>query len=122
MEFFQEFEKPDLNVEHLQQLVSIKNLPELCASITNVLSENGNTGEIYSVWGQFFVSREEIINGTRFSLINCPHAFAWTVTFHEERNRIVIHCTIDKTEHEQDFIDSIEQFTKDWTTGLSKSL
>ena len=30
----------------------------------------------------------------------------------------VIHLTINRTEHDQDFIDSIQQFVADWKTGL----
>jgi len=122
MEFFQEIEQADLNIEELRHLLSIKNLPSLCESISAVLSDNGNAGEIYSVWGQFNINREIIIHGVRFSLINCPHAFAWTITHHAARNKVIIHCTIDKTEHEQDFIDSIVQFTREWASGLSKNL
>jgi len=122
VEFFQEIEHADLNIEELRHLLSIKNLPSLCDSINTVFSDNGNEGEIYSVWGQFNINREIIIHGVRFSLVNCPHAFAWTITYHAPRNKVVIHCTTDKTEHEQDFIDSINQFTKDWANGLNKNL
>lgn len=122
MEFLQEIEQSDFDVARLQELLSIEKLPVLCNSISTVLSQNGNQGEIYSVWGQFNINREVIIHGVRFTLVNCPHAFAWTVTCHESRNKIVIHCTIDKTEHEQDFIDSIHQFVEEWAVGLSKNL
>ena len=122
MEFFQEIETSNLDVNDLKSLLTIKNLPDLCDSISTIIKDNGDEGEIYCVWGQFALKREPIVHGIRFTLNTCPHAFAWTVTYHEARNKIVVHCTIDKTEHEQDFIDSIDQFTKEWTAGLTRAL
>jgi hypothetical protein len=122
MEFFQEICRSDLDVNYLKSILTIRKLPELCDSINTVIKDNGSEGEIYTVWGQFTVKRDPIVNGMRFTLNTCPHAFAWTITWHEERNKVVVHCTIDKTEHDPDFIDSIEQFAKDWAAGLKNSL
>jgi len=51
----------------------------------------------------------------------CPNALAWTIT-REEGGSLVIHCTIDKRDHDQDFIDSIKDFVLDWKTGLNQAL
>ena len=35
---------------------------------------------------------------------------------------LTIHCTINKKEHDQDFTDSIKEFTSDWKIGLNSSI
>jgi hypothetical protein len=122
MEFFQKVHNPDMDITDLKQLLTINSLTGLCASISSVTSLNDNEADIYCVWGAFVVRREEIRYGIRFSLLNCPHALAWTITYHEEDQNIVIHCTIDETETEQDFIESIDEFVADWSTGIAKAL
>lgn len=106
--------------EALQQRLDIRTLPVVCASIDEVLSADGDQGEIYAVWGQFIVRREEIKGGLRFTLPNCPNAFAWTVTtgFPPAPEGVVIHCTINRTEHDEDFLETIQEFANDWKTGL----
>jgi len=122
MEFFQEVYRADIDKINLKNLLTISNLADLCASINTIISENGNDGIIYCIWGEFNVRREEIRNGVRFSLLNCPHALAWTITLDETNNNIVIHCTIDKKEQDPDFVDSIHEFVADWSSGLAETL
>ena len=122
MEFFQKVPCEALDLSHLKALLTIKSMPLLCRSIDNVISEQGNEAEIYCLWGAFNVRRDEIRNGIRFSLLNCPHALAWTITLKESSHQIVIHCTIDETEQDQDFIDTINEFVKDWTHGIRQAL
>ncbi len=122
MEFFQQVEFKNPDIVRLKELLTIKSLPDLCGSIDTVLADSNDQGEIYCLWGQFTVGREVIRYGVRFSLLNCPHALAWTVTFNEFTDEIVIHCTIDKKEQDKDFIDSIDQFVDDWRHGLCKAL
>lgn len=122
MEFFKKLSVADLNVTNLQHLLTIQNLPALCASIDTVISDRGNEGEIYCLWGEFNLRRDEIREGIRFSLLNCPHALAWTVTYDEAHQYLTIHCTIDETEQEKEFVDSIEAFATDWSQGITKAL
>ena len=122
MEFFEEIAKKQIEVEALKNQLQIATLPVYCQSIDKVLSDNGNKGEIYCLWGQFSVSREPIRNGVRFALLNCPHALAWTVAFHENKQALVVHCTIDDREEEQEFVESIEHFVSDWAQGLAVAL
>ena len=122
MEFFKEIEKNEVEVEVLRGQLLIANLPVHCESIDTVISDQGDKGVIYCVWGQFTVSREPIRNGVRFSLLNCPHALAWTVAYHADRKTIVVHCTIDDREEEQEFVESIERFVSDWAIGLERAL
>lgn len=123
MEFFEEVTNRAVTAEELQDLITIARLPELCSSIDSVLSvESPGRGEIYCVWGQFQISREKIRNGVRIALLNCPHALAWTVAAHARENAVVIHCTIDDREEEEEFVESIEQFVRDWAEGLARLL
>ncbi len=114
MEFFAEINNKHLDIDSLKKTLSIARLPELCGSIDKVILDNKNTGKIYCLWGEFEVNREELECGIRFSLPHCPNALAWTITYDENNSDIAIHCTIDKKQHDADFIESIEQFVTDW--------
>lgn len=122
MEFFEQVENPRLDKERLKQLLSIARLPELCVSIDSVISDEGETGVIYCLWGEFVINREVLEYGVRFSLPKCPNALAWSITTDEENNHITIHCTINRKEQEQDLIDSILEFVGDWSKGIRAAL
>lgn len=122
MEFFQEVHSPDVDAVYLKDLLSINNLTNLCASISTVTTNNEKEGTMCCIWGEFKVVREEIKYGVRFSLLDCPHALAWTLTYNELNQNIIIHCTIDKTEKDPDFIDSIHEFIADWSCGITNAL
>jgi len=47
---------------------------------------------------------------------------AWTITYNQVAQEIIIHCTIDKKEEDEDFVDSIHQFVSDWQIGLGENL
>lgn len=105
----------------LQRQLTIGSLAEHCASIDAVLRAEGEDGEIWSLWGQFQVHREPIRGGVRFTLPRCPNALAWTITAGTDTPApVVVHCTINRTEHDPDFIESIELFVDDWRTGLER--
>ncbi len=119
MEFFATTIIP-ATVEDLQRRLTISELPRWCASIETVLSDAKSSGEIYCVWGVFRVHREDLSHGVRFSLPDCPNALQWTVTTGHQPNpqNTVIHLTINRTEQDQDFIDSIGEFVDAWKAGL----
>lgn len=119
MEFFATTIIP-ASAADLQRRLTISELPRWCASIEKVLSDAKSNGEIYCVWGTFHTHREDLREGVRFSLPHCPNALQWTVTTGQPPNprHTVIHLTINRTEHNQDFIDSIQQFVADWKAGL----
>ena len=122
MEFIEEIQNLEIEIKALKGQLKIATLPVYCKSINTIISDNGNKGEIYCVWGQFTVSREPIRNGVRFALLNCPHALAWTVTYHAKRKTLVVHCTIDDREEDKEFAESIEQFVTDWASGLEHAM
>jgi hypothetical protein len=121
MEFFGTFDNSPFDGEHLKTLLSIARLPELCGSITSLLADQGNSGRIYCVWGEFAVNREELKHGVRFTLPGCPNALAWSVTTDPGCKTTVVHCSINKAEHDEEFIETIREFVRDWLRGLHQS-
>jgi hypothetical protein len=108
------------STDDLQRGLTIGELPRWCDAIDSVLSDAGSHGEIYCVWGTFRTHRELVNGGVRFSLPGCPNALQWTVTTGHapDPRHTVIHLTINRSEHDPDFIDSIRQFVADWKAGL----
>ncbi len=104
----------------LQERLTIDSLPKFCVSIETVIEKKGNRGLIFCLWGEFRVHREIINGGIRYTLPGCPNALAWTITtgYPPEPDKVVIHCTINRTEHEPELIESIETFVNDWKSGL----
>jgi hypothetical protein len=108
------------SADHLRDLITGPRLAEWCDAIDRVLNwrEDLDSGEIYCLWGQFAVRREPIRDGVRFTLPGCPNALAWTVT--AEPDCVLVHCTINRSEHDPDFIESIESFVEDWRVELER--
>lgn len=105
----------------LQRHLTIDTLASHCGAIDQVLHADGEVGDIWCLWGQFRVHREPIRGGVRFTLPRCPNALAWTVTAGTDAPApMVVHCTINRTEHDPDFIESIELFVDDWRAGLER--
>jgi hypothetical protein len=121
MEFFGTLDDSPFDGERLKALLSIARLPELCGSISSVLADHGDSGRIYCVWGEFTVNREELKHGVRFTLPGCPNALAWSVTSDPGSTTTVAHCSINKTEHDEDFIETIREFVGDWVEGLQSA-
>ena len=119
MEFFSTVKARHIKTDSLKEMLTISTLTTYCSSINTVNIDENNKGEIYCLWGQFNIKRDVIRYGVRFSLLNCPHALAWSITHNQKTQEIIIHCTIDKSEEDNDFIESIHQFVADWKTGLS---
>lgn len=119
MEFFADITVA-ASAEDLQRRLTIGELPRWCASISKVLGDEGSSGAIYSVWGKFDIRREVLRNGVRFSLPECPNALQWTVTTGHAPApaHTFVHVTINRSEHDPDFVDTIRQFTDDWKAGL----
>ena len=118
MEFIREVASPTYDINSLKRLANFENLTKLCASIDSVTPKNNEEAEIFCLWGTFELRRDELKCGVRFSLIDCPHAFAWTITYDQAREIIVIHCALDKTELDPDFLESIHEFASDWEAGI----
>jgi len=118
MELLEEVESPNLDQIKLKNELTINNLPRLCHSIDNVISDQNSRGVIYCVWGQHEIHREILNNGIRFSFPQCPNALTLSITKNNDANKISIHCTTNKNIEDEDFIESINQFIKDWIVGI----
>lgn len=118
MEFFAAADGHPRTAEQIRTEVTGPRLADLCDSIDEVLNWDSaaDQGEMYCLWGQFRVNRELLELGVRFTLPDCPNALAWTVTAEPEGT--VIHCTINRQQHDPDFIETIETFVADWRAGL----
>ncbi|MCW8855038.1 MAG: hypothetical protein OQK72_10085 [Gammaproteobacteria bacterium] len=117
MEFYQTLHK-NLNAHFIQQNLRLDNLHQYCDFITSIINSHEDKGEIYCDWGLFNVQREIIKKGIRISLLNCPNALTFTIT--KEEQGIVLHCTINTSKPDQDFIDSIELFLTDLKNGIAE--
>lgn len=119
MEFFAIADKKTTQ-EEIQQMCTIEALPLYCASIESASNVRGDEGVIFCIWGRFIVRREKINGGVRFTMPECPNAFQWTVTtgFPPAPDKIVVHGTVNRTEHDPDFVESMEEFFAYWKQGL----
>jgi len=109
------------NQDWIHENVTIENLEKITE--TNIILENrGNEAFIGTLWGEFELSYNKINGGVRFALTSCPNALAWTITtgFPPEREKIIIHATINRTRKPQEFIDEMNDFLEDWSEGLIK--
>jgi len=121
MEFFAIVDRSSSEQE-LQERLRLDRLAHYCDFIEDVVVRDETAGDMFSLWGRFPVSRELIKGGVRFTLPTCPNALAWTVTtgFPPAPQAIVLHCTINRTEHDPDFIDSLKSFVSAWQKGLTE--
>jgi hypothetical protein len=100
-------------------------LGRFCGDIDEVIRvENPDRATVWCTWGEFRIHRQAINGGVRFTMPDCPNAMSWTVTtgFEPDPARTVVHATINRTEHDPDFIESIEDWVQAWKNGLEKQL
>lgn len=119
MEFLTTANMP-FTANELQRYLRIDTLPLWCASISRVLSHQGERGRIYCHWGEFAIHQEILRDGVRFTLPGCPNALQWTITADGDKQtgQVMVHCTINQPRADADFIESLEQFMNDWQVGL----
>ena len=112
-----------ISPEKLQQIISVTALPKFCSSIYETYNDTGESGEINTIWGVFIINREVINGGLRFSLPACPNTVAWTVTsgLAPNKDKVEMYLTIRRNDNDDDFLESIEEFVKDWINGLEEN-
>jgi len=122
MEFFRIIDKK-LNEEILQTNINPESLENFTESMF-FLEESGNNFKGATLWGEFLISYNKINGGIRFALLDCPNALVWTITtgFPPERNKIILHCTINRTQKPTKFTDEIDEFLDEWVAGLTNQL
>jgi len=105
--------------KEIQENINPKNI-ELFAESMFYIEPNENDFIGMTLWGEFLINYNQIKGGVRFSLKDCPNAFSWTITtgYPPERNKIFLHCTINRLQKANDFIIEIEEFMTEWQKGL----
>ena len=75
-----------------------------------------------TLWGEFTISYDKINGGVRFTLLDCPNALSWTITtgYPPAREKIILHCTINRIQKPGNFIEEIKEFLDEWEEGLLK--
>ncbi len=120
MEFFRIIDK-QATEEQLQTKIHPRSIDEFTESMLFLESvENNFIG--LTLWGEFNMSYDKINGGVRFALLDCPNALTWTITagFPPEKDKIVLHCTINRTQKPIEFIEEIEEFMDEWEAGLKR--
>ena len=119
MEFFA-FAKVNLPPEAIREKITLASLPDYCESFALVECLKAESCEVESIWGRFLVTRQEITGGLRFTMPTCPNCFAWTITsgLPPDPEQVVIHATFNRQQHEAWFIESMEEFVRQWQAGL----
>ena len=106
--------------QELKDKLSLQNLEDFCLS-SFPLNNGTEVCKIGGMWCEFTLRRDEIMGGVRFSMLDCPNAFAWTITtgYPPARDGLVIHLTINRTKKQEEFVEEINQFLNDLENGLN---
>ena len=121
MEFFRIIDKQTTE-KQIQTKIHPKSVEEYTESMLFIKSvENNFLG--LTLWGEFNISYNKINGGVRFALLDCPNALSWTITagFPPEKDKIILHCTINRSEKPLEFIEEIEEFMDEWEEGLKRA-
>jgi len=122
MEFFATA-NVNMDPEAIREKITLAALPDYCESFGLVDCLDRDSCEVESIWGRFQVTRQEITGGLRFTMPTCPNCFAWTITsgLPPTPDKVVIHSTFNRQEHEPWFIESMGEFVLQWKAGLERA-
>lgn len=110
--------------ESIQKYLTLENLDTYSNDLFPLQQAEKDHVQIGGIWGEFTLLHQEISGGVRFALKECPNALTWTVTtgFLPEREKVVIHLTVNRKEREPEFVEEIKDFMEDISEGISKIL
>ncbi|MEG3640200.1 hypothetical protein [Magnetococcus sp. PR-3] len=119
MEFFATAPSP-WGAEEIQKQITPDRLPVFCEAIAVVIRSDGHGGHYHTDWGEFEITWQAIRGGLRMSMPTCPNVFSWSITtaLPPDEQQLVVHATINRTEHDPDFIESLEEFVQAWVVGI----
>jgi len=123
MEFF-EYAEVATTQEEIRGKVGIDSLPMFCEDIEAVdVAEELGRVIYFRHWGRFHIRQETVLGGVRFSVPDCPNALAWTVTtgYPPHPEKIVLHATINRTEHSPDFLGATKSLLAAFKAGLEEN-
>ena len=118
MEFFRIIDK-----QVTQEIIQDKIHPQSVEDFTETMlfiEESDSDFQGLTLWGDFLISYDKINGGVRFTLKDCPNGLSWTITtgYPPERNKIVLHSTINRTQKPEEFLEEITEFMDEWEAGL----
>lgn len=118
MEYFRIIEKSTSELA-IQDKISPNSL-ELFTESMFVIEGDNSMFSGATLWGEFKISYHKIKGGIRFTLLDCPNALAWTITtgYPPNRNAIILHCTINRTQKPKEFIEELNDFLDEWENGI----
>lgn len=121
MEYFRIIDK-QTSQELIQEKINPKSVDNFTESMM-FLEDSNNYFKGLTLWGEFVISYDKINGGIRFTLVDCPNALSWTITtgYPPERNKIVLHATINRTQKPDEFIEEIIEFLDEWETGINSN-
>ena len=124
VEFF-EFAEVLATQEEIRNKMSIDHLPFFCEYIEAV-DEAEELGRVvyFRHWGRFHIRRKNVMGGIRFSVPDCPNALTWTVTtgYPPHPEKIVLHATINRTEHDPEFIAATTELLVALKNGMERNI
>ena len=121
MEFFRIIDK-----QATEQIIQDKIHPQSLEDFTEsmlFIEESNSDFQGLTLWGEFLISYDKIKGGVRFTLKDCPNGLSWTITtgFPPERNKIVLHSTINRTQKPEEFLEEIKEFMDEWEQGIKEN-
>jgi hypothetical protein len=110
--------------QEIQQKVRLDTMPDFCEFIYYLMESRGELRKFDTFWGQFHMRREKINGGVRFTMPDCPNGLSLTITTGHppDPQKVFVHCTINRLEHDPSFIATLEDFVKSWVAGLGKNV
>ncbi|MFD0975672.1 hypothetical protein [Salinimicrobium gaetbulicola] len=122
MEFFKILDLKT-SEEGIQTHLTLENLDTYSSDLFPLQSSESDRVQIGGIWGEFTLLYQTIAGGVRFALKECPNALAWTVTtgLPPEKDKVVIHLTVNRKEREPEFLEEIQDFMEDLSEGLLKT-
>ena len=122
MEFFRIIDK-----QVTQEIIQDKIHPQSVEDFTETMlfiEESDSDFQGLTLWGEFLISYDKINGGVRFTLKDCPNGLSWTITtgYPPERNKIVLHSTINRTQKPEEFLEEIKEFMDEWEKGIKENL
>lgn len=119
MEFFRYIDR-QIKAQDIQDKIGPENVADFAETMLFLNYEKDYFNGV-TLWGEFQIGYDKIKGGVRFSLLDCPNAVTWTITtgFPPERNKIVLHSTINRTQKPTEFLDEYMEFLDEWEAGLN---
>ncbi len=123
MEFF-EFAAVATTAEGIRETLTVDALPGFCEEVESVDEVEALGRVIYFLqWGRYHIRCDEVMGGVRYWVPDCPNSLAWTVTtgYPPYPDRIVLHATINRTNHDPEFIDATKALLVALKQGLEST-